>query len=131
MVEAPVLQVPSSGQVAARTAATIPYAGVDIVGALDVDDFDAALEARIERVRDCSQQAPPPRVCPDLTGLVKVRFVISGTGKVTSATAWESTLDDAEVESRIENALLDCRFPMAGGGGVVIVRYPFDLRPPW
>lgn len=119
---------PSAGT-GGREAATIPYAEADIIGPLDVDDFDAALAAQIERVRTCYQEGL--RVQPDLAGIVKLRFVINGAGSVTSATAWESSLDDAGVESCIEHALLGLRFPEPRGGSVVIVRYPFDLRPVW
>lgn len=64
------------------------------------------------------------------TGVVKVRFVIAPTGKVSEATITASELHHPRTESCIVDAMRSLDFPPPQGGGVVVVTYPFtfDLR---
>lgn len=62
---------------------------------------------------------------PELSGKVVVKFVISATGSVASATVTESTLDEPSVETCIVNKVKRWVFPEPAGGGIVVVNYPF------
>ena len=64
------------------------------------------------------------------TGVVKVRFVIAPSGKVSEATITASELHHPRTESCIVDAMRSLDFPPPQGGGVVVVTYPFtfDLR---
>lgn len=62
---------------------------------------------------------------PSLGGRVQARFVIGSDGAVTSAEVGDSTLEDAEVEGCLLDAIRRWRFPSPEGGGSVTVNYPF------
>jgi hypothetical protein len=57
-----------------------------------------------------------------------VQFTVGHDGTVVAAIVQNSTIDDADVESCIASATRGWRFPQTCGG-IVIVSYPFVLRP--
>lgn len=61
------------------------------------------------------------------TGVVRVRFVIAPTGKVSEATIAESELDHPRTESCIVDVMRSLDFPEPRGGGTVVVTYPFTF----
>ena len=61
-------------------------------------------------------------------GKVKVEFYIDGKGSVTSAAIIDNTLNDGNVEDCLVAAVRTWQFPKPKGGGVVIVKYPFDFE---
>jgi hypothetical protein len=61
-------------------------------------------------------------------GLVVVKLVIGGDGRVTLAHAVESSIGRADVEECIVGAAKTWAFPQPKGGGIVIVTYPFRLE---
>jgi hypothetical protein len=65
---------------------------------------------------------------PALKGQVFVKMIIAKSGSVSSASAKSSTIKDAAVLQCIKKTILKWRFPKPKGG-VVVVRYPFVLRP--
>ncbi|MEI9951724.1 MAG: AgmX/PglI C-terminal domain-containing protein [Pseudomonadota bacterium] len=78
------------------------------------------------RFRSCYEQGL--RRNPQLTGQVKVRFVIGSNGTVSSASNAGSELPDAEVVSCSVKAFYGLKFPAPEGGAVVAV-YPFMFSP--
>ena len=63
---------------------------------------------------------------PDLGGALQVKFFISPTGAVQSASG---TGFDREVSSCVASVIQTIEFPSPGGGGGVEVNYPFNFHP--
>jgi len=63
---------------------------------------------------------------PDLGGELQVKFFISPTGAVQSASG---TGFDREVSSCVAGVIQTIEFPSPGGGGGVEVNYPFNFHP--
>jgi hypothetical protein len=68
------------------------------------------------------------KVTPTLAGRVDIRFKISKTGTVDSATATSAEMAPAVV-SCVEKAFLGLSFPEPEGGKIVDVRYPITFAP--
>lgn len=64
-----------------REAATIPPAEPVVIGGLSAEQVYAVLARNIGEVKHCYQEGLWTN--PDLAGLVKVRFVITGDGSVS------------------------------------------------
>lgn len=62
---------------------------------------------------------------PYLKGKISIKFTISGTGQVISATTSTSTMQNPRVENCITRIMRRTKFPATKGGGIVIVKYPF------
>lgn len=110
-----------------REAATIPYADAEFLGPMDREVFDAVMAEHIGEVKRCYQVGLWRD--PELEGRLLVKFVISSSGRVTSSATQSSTLGDEAVEDCIHRAMLGFVSPEVQGGGIVIVRYPFELHP--
>ena len=65
------------------------------------------------------------RANPDLSGKVKVAFLIQPTGGVLGARVDDSSLNNSSVEECILNEITNWHFPPAKGGGSTKVVYPF------
>jgi hypothetical protein len=65
----------------------------------------------------------------DLAGRVMVQLVITPSGAVNYAHLQDSTVADQLVEDCITAAAKRWQFPKPDGGGIVIVSYPFVLKP--
>lgn len=63
-----------------------------------------------------------------LAGQVKVQFIISQQGRVTSVAVTSSSLNHGSTEACIKRAIRRWRFPKPEGG-IVVVRYPFNFKP--
>ncbi len=63
----------------------------------------------------------------DLQGKVTIRFVIGANGKVVAAAANEDTVGGG-VGRCIRDRVLRWQFPAPGGGGTVVVSYPFLFK---
>jgi TonB family protein len=66
---------------------------------------------------------------PDLMGQVLVRFTISASGDVIASYLESSTIGSPAVEQCTVQAVRRWQFPKPLGGGIVIVSYPFVLKP--
>jgi hypothetical protein len=98
----------------------------NVNGALDKQIIRRVILLHRREVSSCYEQGV--RQKPDLHGRIKTKFVISGTGKVTSAMISSSTLKDRDVEKCITNKIKRWVFPEPKGGGIVVVNYPFTFQ---
>jgi hypothetical protein len=98
-----------------------------ILGTLDKSVITAVIRRNMNQVRYCYQRELTKD--PDLAGRVMVKFVIARDGTVSSATTVSSTMNNAAVESCINQRFMRFQFPEPKGGGIVIVSYPFTFVP--
>ncbi|MFH1811224.1 MAG: TonB family protein [Pseudomonadota bacterium] len=101
--------------------------GVQVLsGALDKELIRQVIADNIAQIRYCYTHELAAN--PGLHGKVVVRFIIAGTGRVSSASVAESSLDSTAVESCIARKVHGWRFPKPRGGGIVVVNYPFLFK---
>lgn len=96
---------------------------VTILGGLDKSLIDAVIKRNLTAIRYCYQRELTRN--PTLSGKVKVRFVISSDGSVSSSSTSSSTLNNSTAESCINGRIMHMGFPAPRGGGMVVVSYPF------
>jgi len=94
-------------------------------GGLSKEAIRRVVRRHLNEVRFCYEDELRQR--PDLDGRVAVRFIISQTGSVQSATIANSTVGSPSVDNCIAQAVRRWAFPSPEGGGVVVVTYPFTL----
>lgn len=111
------------GDIGGKREAKLRVEGETILGPLDRSLIDAEIKRHLAAIRYCYQRELPKS--PDLSGRVSIRFVIAGTGEVSSAAVKSSTLANPAAEACISGRFLRMRFPAPLGGGIVIVTYPF------
>jgi TonB family protein len=117
---------PPSGTPATRAQDSIP--GVASVrGSLDKDVIRREIRVHIDEIKRCYE--PELVRSPDLGGRVVVQFTVGASGSVEAAELQNSTLDRPAVEKCMVSAVRTWQFPRPEGGGIVIVSYPFVLRP--
>lgn len=97
-----------------------------IEGGLDRDQISAVIQRNIGQVIYCYEQGL--QVKPSLSGRVAVKFVINGSGRVSTARISNSSLRSDKVENCIVNRLKGFQFPKPSGNVDVRVTYPFVLK---
>ncbi|MCD6497914.1 MAG: TonB family protein, partial [Deltaproteobacteria bacterium] len=104
------------------------YAGTAAVqGSLDKSIIRRVIRRHLNEIRYCYVSrglASNKR----LAGQVKVQFVISQTGRVSSVGIVSSSLHHPGTEACIRSAVRRWKFPKPEGG-IVIVKYPFNFKP--
>jgi outer membrane biosynthesis protein TonB len=98
---------------------------VIIKGGLDPEVIAAIIKRYLPQIRYCYEKELTNK--PDLKGKVKVSFLITANGSVSSPKVSETTLRDAATESCMLEKILGWKFPKPKGGGTVRVNYPFLL----
>lgn len=97
-----------------------------IEGGLDRDQIAAVINRNKGQVIYCYEKGL--QVKPALSGRVTVDFVISPSGRVSTARVDNSSLNFSSVESCIVQKLKGWKFPRPVGNVNVNVSYPFVLR---
>lgn len=92
------------------------------VGAIDKSLIDRVVKQHLSRIKFCYERELPRN--PKLAGKLNVKFTIGKDGKVSSASFATNTLNNATVESCVQERFLRMSFPEPKGGGFVLVRYP-------
>lgn len=105
---------------------TVRAGSASVRGSLSKEVIRRYIRRHINQIRYCYEQQLAQR--PDLAGRVAVRFVITASGAVTSASVAGSTLGNAAAEACVARAVERIAFPQPEGGGVVIVTYPFMFQ---
>lgn len=65
---------------------------------------------------------------PKLAGKIIIRWIISGSGNVQTASTASTTMNNERVENCIVRRVNRWKFPQPAGGGIVVVNYPFIFR---
>lgn len=102
-------------------------AATEVRGSLDKEEIRRVVRRHINEIKHCYEQGLTRR--PDLEGRLVVKFTIGKTGSVVSAIIQDSTLGDRQVEQCIASAVLRWVFPKPAGEGLVVISYPFVLKP--
>lgn len=97
-----------------------------VQGGLTMEQIEAVIARNIGQITYCYEQGLQTK--PDLSGRVRVRFMIGQAGRVTTAGVQSSSIRSAKVEGCIVNKLQAWNFPHPVGGVSVKVMYPFTLR---
>jgi hypothetical protein len=96
-------------------------------GSLAKEAIRKVIRTHLDEVKACYDKGLARRI--ELAGRIMVQFVIAPTGAVRHADFKDSTVGDWRVEDCITSAVKTWQFPAPDGGGVVIVSYPFVLKP--
>ena len=110
-----------------RRVPRVRQARAQVIGSMDRDLVRRVVRAHINEVRACYNQGLTTN--PNLSGRVKINFVIAADGKVRSSVVQESSLEDRSVGSCVANAAKSWRFPQNSKGGNTVVSYPFIFSP--
>ena len=101
--------------------------GAMVIGqAIDPSLIDKAIRDHVAQIRYCYSRELNKN--PRLFGKVSVKFVIGGTGRVTSSTIKSSTLGNAAVDNCVADRISRIQFPHPKGGVKVTVVYPFNFN---
>lgn len=100
----------------------VPASEIRVQGSLEADLIQRVVRRAMPQIRYCYQRELTKN--PSLRGQMTVKFLISPSGKVASATSKESTLDSSSVEACVSGRFMRMVFPEPPGGGIVIVNYP-------
>lgn len=95
-----------------------------VLGSLTQEQVDNVIRAQNAHLTNCANVSPTDPA----KGLVVVKLVIGGDGRVTQAQAIESSMGRPGVEECIVGAAKTWSFPEPKGGGIAIVTYPFRLE---
>ena len=116
----------NAGTLGSRKSAGVSSGRPVVMGSLDKEIIRRVIRSRLAQVRYCYEKELVKK--PSLQGKVSTKFVISGAGKVVSATVRQSTMGSKAVEQCIVKVIKRLRFPKPKGGGIVVVNYPFVLK---
>jgi len=83
------------------------------------------VRAQISQIQGCYEAAMTK--APSLAGKIAVKFIIDGQGAVTSASAADTNITDADMVSCVVGKVKKMSFPAPDGGSPVVVTYPFNF----
>jgi len=99
--------------------------GVD--GGLTQQEVSQVIRAHLNEIRHCYETLL--QSSPSAAGKVEVKFVVAGSGIVTSASVLNSGISDARMQGCIVSKIKTWKFPQPRGGQAVNVAYPFVFNP--
>lgn len=94
-----------------------------VMGSLDKELIRQVIRRNVGKIRYCYETQLTRN--PKLNGKVAIKFVISPSGTVSTASVAQSTANNPELESCVASRVRLLEFPKPKGGGMVIVTYPF------
>ncbi len=98
-----------------------------VMGSLSMEIIRRVIHSHRDQIKYCYSKELTRS--PNLSGKVTVKFTISAKGYVQQASVSATTLGNAMVERCITQKVRTWKFPEPKGGGIVIVNYPFILKP--
>ena len=98
-----------------------------VTGSVDHDQVQGIIGQGKDDVYKCYGDALPDN--PGMTGRVLVSITATPSGDVASAIVKQTTLNKPEVERCMVTAIRDWKFPADANGGLVIIKYAFQLPP--
>ena len=98
----------------------------EVEGGLTADQIARVVKKNLGAVRYCYERQLVAN--PNLYGKIKVEFVITPTGKVSTQKIKSTTMKNALVEGCILRKIKRWAFPIPKGGTEVAVSYPFYFK---
>ena len=98
---------------------------VNVHGSLDKEIIRRVVHLHMNEVKFCYDQELAKK--PALAGRISVQFAISSVGQVFTSVMQSTSMNDAQVENCVVNAVRRWEFPRPMGGGMAIVLYPFSF----
>ena len=111
----------------AQTLSSTACLPTTIRGSLDKELIRRVIKRHISQIRYCYERQL--QVNPGLNGKVRIEWVITAQGRVRSTKVMESTMGNVQVERCMMRKIRTWLFPKPKGGGIVIVTYPWVLKP--
>jgi len=109
------------------TSPSLRQGATQVTGRLPPEVIQRIVRQNFGRFRLCYENGL--RTAPNLEGKIAIKFVIDGTGAVTSAVDGGSDLPDAAVIACVKRGFGNLSFPQPEGNGTVTVVYPIIFRP--
>jgi hypothetical protein len=97
-----------------------------VLGSLDKEIIRRIVQEHASQIRYCYERELTRT--PGIFGKIKMKWIISGEGKVTQAQTEETQMHNANVENCLATKIRTWVFPKPKGGGIVIVSYPFVFK---
>ena len=97
----------------------------EVQGSLDKEIIRKVVRQHRREIKYCYEKELQKDA--DLEGDVLVKFTISATGNVVAALIEKDTMNNDAVTSCIQAKIRRWVFPEPKGGGIVVVRYPFEF----
>ncbi len=97
-----------------------------IMGSLDKEIIRRVVREHMSQIRYCYERELVKN--PGLSGKITMKWIINGSGRVTTSTVADTSMKSKPVESCIARKIRGWRFPKPKGGGIVIVNYPFVFK---
>ncbi len=116
-------KVDIEGTAKAQKVVRVGSSGGEAEGELPKSVVKGYIATKMGAIKACYQKGLQSN--PDLSGKVKVAFLIQPTGGVLGARVDDSSLNNSSVEECILNNVKTWHFPPAKGGGSTKVVYPF------
>jgi len=101
--------------------------GLEAMGSLDKELIKKVIQSHRNEIASCYEAQLTEH--PKLIGKVVIKFLITSTGSVATASTTQTTVNNSEMEKCIADSVRTWQFPKPKGGGVVVVSYPFMFRP--
>lgn len=97
-----------------------------IIGSIDADAYERAMLAHRDEFRLCYEREINAEK-PKLSGRVSTEFTVGAKGRTVDARVASTTLNEENVERCLINVINRIQFPVAPGGGLVQIRWPFKF----
>ena len=110
-----------------RANVVVPPGDPVVSGGLTSQEVQAVIRANLNQIRHCYEQLL--QRSPNSSGKVKVKFRITPTGRVSSASIVSSSIRDPIMKSCVTSKITRWKFPKPRGGQPVTVGYPFVFNP--
>jgi outer membrane biosynthesis protein TonB len=96
-------------------------------GGLKTQEVQAVVRANLNMIRHCYEEAL--QLEPDLEGRIKVKFVITASGRIGEISAPQNAMENADMTFCIFLKMLRWKFSPPRNGQNVTVMYPFVFHP--
>lgn len=98
-----------------------------VLPSLTMEQLESVMDQNRDDIDHCYAQEIARD--PDLIGRVIMRWIIMPTGEVTRVAVSECAIHNPALEACLIEHIGRWVFPRPKGGGVVHMRYPFDVSP--
>lgn len=110
-----------------RANVVVPPGDPVVSGGLTSQEVQSVIRTNLNQIRHCYEQLL--QRSPSAQGKIKVRFVVSPTGRVASASIVSSSISDSRMKGCVVSKVRRWGFPKPRGGSPVTVTYPFVFSP--